>query len=498
MHIEVIHGDLSEVEAEALLLALFADEPPAEEVAALDARLEGALSALLAGGDFHGKKNEVAVFYPQGKIAPRRLILVGLGKRDRCSAEVVRQAAGVAAKKARALGATRLAASPFACGVVAADAAVQATVEGVILGLYRFWELKTEPKPTPDVESLTLIAGQEAHLPMARQWARIGQVMAESTNLARDLVNRPANIATPSHLAEVAAQIAAETGMTVRVLDEAEMEALGMRALLSVAHGSAEPARFIILEHNGGRDDLPTVVLVGKGITFDSGGISLKQSQGMERMKGDMGGAAAVLGATRALALLDVPLHLVCLVPATENMPGGRATKPGDVVKALNGLTIEIINTDAEGRLILADALAYAERFHPDAIFDAATLTGACVVALGHHAAGVMGDEGLIARLRKAGERSGERVWPLPLFEEYGEQIKSDVADVKNVGGRPAGAITAGFFLSKFVPKGVPWVHVDIAGLFLLDRERPYSPKGGTGFGVRLFAEALRRWKGAS
>lgn len=497
MKVEVIHGTLSEVEAGAVLLPLFADEPLAGEAAALDAHLEGALSALLAGGDFHGKKNEVAVFYPQGKIAPRRLILAGLGKREKFSAEVARQAAGVAAKKARALGATTLAAPPFGLEALPPATAAQATTEGVMLALYRFWELKTEPKPTPDVEALTLIVGERTALPAATEGAKIGQVMAESANLARDLVNRPANIATPSHLAEVATQIAAETGMTVRVLDEAEMEALGMRALLSVAHGSAEPARFIILEHNGGRDDLPTVVLVGKGITFDSGGISLKQSQGMERMKGDMGGAAAVLGATRALALLDVPLHLVCLVPATENMPGGRATKPGDVVKALNGLTIEIINTDAEGRLILADALAYAERFHPDAIFDAATLTGACVVALGNHAAGVMGDERLIARLREAGERSGERVWPLPLFEEYGEQIKSDVADVKNVGGRPAGAITAGFFLSKFVPKGVPWVHVDIAGLFLLDRERPYQPKGGTGFGVRLFAEALRRWKEA-
>ncbi len=497
MKVEVIHGTLSEVEAGAVLLPLFADEPLAGEAAALDAHLEGALSALLAGGDFHGKKNEVAVFYPQGKIAPRRLILAGLGKREKFSAEVARQAAGVAAKKARALGATTLAAPPFGLEALPPAAAAQATTEGVIMALYRFWELKTEPKPTPDVEALTLIVGERTALPAATEGAKIGQVMAESANLARDLVNRPANIATPSHLAEVATQIAAETGMTVRVLDEAEMEALGMRALLSVAHGSAEPARFIILEHNGGRDDLPTVVLVGKGITFDSGGISLKPSQGMERMKGDMGGAAAVLGATRALALLDVPLHLVCLVPATENMPGGRATKPGDVVKALNGLTIEIINTDAEGRLILADALAYAERFHPDAIFDAATLTGACVVALGNHAAGVMGDERLIARLRGAGKRSGERVWPLPLFEEYGEQIKSDVADVKNVGGRPAGAITAGFFLSKFVPKGVPWVHVDIAGLFLLDRERPYQPKGGTGFGGRLFAEALRRWEEA-
>ncbi len=283
--------------------------------------------------------------------------------------------------------------------------------------------------------------------------------------------------------------------MTIQVLDEVEMAELKMGALLSVAHGSEEPARFIILEHNAERADLPTIVLVGKGITFDSGGISLKKSEGMERMKGDMGGAAAVMGATRAAALLDLPLHVVCLAPVTENMPDGRATKPGDVVRAMNGLTIEVINTDAEGRLILADALTYAGRFHPDAIFDAATLTGACVVALGHDVAGAMGDEALITRLRAVETVCGERVWPLPLFELYDEQIKSTVADVKNVGGRPAGAITAARFLSKFVPEGVAWVHLDIAGLFLSDKERPYQPKGATGFGVRLLAETLRRWE---
>ncbi len=273
------------------------------------------------------------------------------------------------------------------------------------------------------------------------------------------------------------------------------MEAMGMHLLLSVNQGGNEPAQMIILEHNAGRADLPTIVLVGKGITFDTGGISLKPSQGMEAMKGDMGGAAAVLGALRAVALLDLPLHVVGLAPVTENMPDSLATKPGDVFRSLKGLTVEIISTDAEGRLILADALTYAGEFNPDAIFDIATLTGSRIIALGAHAAAVLGDDALIEHLRQAGEMTGERVWPLPLFEAYGEQLKSDVADMKNIGGRPAGTITAAYFLSKFPPDGVPWVHIDIAGLGLVETATPYAPKGGTGFGVRLFVEALRTWK---
>jgi len=324
--------------------------------------------------------------------------------------------------------------------------------------------------------------------------ARQGQIVAESTLLTRDLVNRPANIATPTAIAEVAQHIAAEAGLRCQVLDKETLTALGMHALLSVNRGGDEPARMVILEHNAGRADLPALVLVGKGITFDTGGISLKPSENMHRMKGDMGGAAAVLGALRAAALLDLPLHVVGLMPLTENMPDAHATKPGDVVHSLKGLTIEILSTDAEGRLILADALTYAQTFAPQAIFDIATLTGGRVVALGDHAAAVMGDEALIARLHTAGEATFERVWPLPLFEEYGEQLKSTVADVANVGGRAASSIIGGYFLSKFVPDGVPWVHIDIAGLDLSEKDLPYTPKGATGFGVRLLVEMLRRW----
>jgi leucyl aminopeptidase len=272
------------------------------------------------------------------------------------------------------------------------------------------------------------------------------------------------------------------------------MASLGMHLLLSVNQGSDEPARLIVLEHNADRHDLPTIALVGKGITFDTGGISLKSSQGMVTMKGDMGGAAAVLGVLQAVAQLDLPLHVVGLAPVTDNMPDARATKPGDVKRSLKGLTVEILNTDAEGRLILADALTYAGEYAPEAIFDIATLTGSRIVALGDHAAAAMGDDRLIEKLRAAGETVRERVWPLPLFKEYGKQLESDVADLKNVGGRSAGSITAGFFLSKFVPEDTPWVHIDIAGLEIKDAADAYVPKGGTGFGVRLLLETLRKW----
>jgi leucyl aminopeptidase len=289
--------------------------------------------------------------------------------------------------------------------------------------------------------------------------------------------------------------VAGEAGLRCDVLEEADMASLGMGALLGVAQGTAEPAKFIILEHaprsaNGA--EIPTYVIVGKGITFDSGGISIKPSDGMEWMKDDMSGAAVTLGTMQAVARLNLPLHVVGLMPATENLPGGRAYKPGDVLTSLAGLTIEVISTDAEGRLVLADALAYAKRYNPRAVVDLATLTGACVIALGHVTSGLMAnDDALAAELEQASRESGERIWRLPLFEEYAEQIKSQVADIRNTGGRPAGAITAGLFLQRFA-EGYPWAHLDIAGTAKVDSAQGYLPKGATGHGVRLLVQWLR------
>ncbi|RLC57953.1 MAG: leucyl aminopeptidase [Chloroflexota bacterium] len=500
MEIRVKAGGIQAEDVPLIVVNLFEGvTEPGGATGAVDKALGGQIRALIAAGDFRGKRNETAVLYPAGAIPAQRVLLVGLGKEEKFDLDGVRQAAGAAAKKARELGVTRFSTIVHGGGRAGLDLedAAQAVVEGTILASYHFRQHKTEPDEDerPDVEMVTLVEFSAEKVPVVERGARAGQSVAEAVSMTRDLVNQPANYATPTALAEVAQKLAVDFGLRCRVLDREQMAELGMGALLGVAQGSEQPPKFIILEHNAGRDDLDTIVLVGKGITFDSGGINIKPGEHMAAMKSDMAGAAAVMGALRAAAALDIPLHVVGLMPATENLPSGRAIKPGDVLKSLSGLTIEVINTDAEGRLILADALAYAQRYQPQAVVDVATLTGACVVALGEITTGLMGtDPDLVARIKAASEKTAEKVWELPLFEEYGEQLKSDVADVKNVGGRPAGAITAAFFLSKFA-KGMPWAHLDIAGKALSDKERnPYTPKGATGVGVRLFVQLLRDW----
>jgi leucyl aminopeptidase len=313
--------------------------------------------------------------------------------------------------------------------------------------------------------------------------------------LARDLANAPGNELTPTVMGETARQIGREFGMQVTVLGPSELREQGFGGILAVAQGSQQEPRFIIIEYGAEYANGPTICLVGKGITFDSGGISIKPAAGMEDMKMDMGGAAAVLGALQAVGELKLPLHVVGLISSAENMPSASAFKPGDIVKTLSGKTIEVVNTDAEGRVVLSDALHYAGRFKPAAVIDLATLTGAIMVALGPHATGMMSnDDDLSARLERAGQASGERVWRLPLWDPYKDMVKSDIADVKNSAGRPGGAITAAAFLSAFVD-GYPWAHLDIAGTAWVDRQtKAYTPKGATGVGVRLLVQALRDW----
>jgi leucyl aminopeptidase len=374
-------------------------------------------------------------------------------------------------------------------------------VEGTILGLYRYQELKNKPPERPDPELFTLVEFDQSKVPAVEEGARAGEVVADAACLARDLVNRPANYATPTDLADLAMDIASQFDtMRCQVLNEQDTSELAMGAFLGVAQGSDEPAAFIIMEHNPGREDLDTVVLLGKGITFDTGGISLKPAENMDRMRGDMAGGAAVLAALYAVGMLALPLHVVGLVPATENMPSARAYKPGDVLAAMNGKTIEIINTDAEGRLILADGLAYASRFEPKAVVDLATLTGACSVALGRGtAAGVFStDDDLLARLQAASQASGERIWHLPLYDDYLDKLESLTADLSNSGGRFGGVGTSAMFLRQFA-EGYPWAHVDIAPMSFEERpgtpkRPPHLQKGGTGFGVRLLVQFLRGW----
>jgi len=496
MNITVEQGAIQEVSSELIVVNLFEGvTTPGGATGAVDRALGGAITELIAAGDFKGKAEETAVFYTRGAIPARRVLLVGLGAQDKFDLDVVRRASASAARAALKLGVTAYHSIVHGGGAggLALGQAAQAVVEGTVLGSYTFTEHKTEKKDlTPPLEGLTLVQFDASALPAVQRGAHVGQVVAEAACFARDLSNKPGNYLTPTLLAETAEQMAQEAGLRFQVLEESDMAELGMGALLGVAQGSQEPAKFIILEHNAERKDLDTYVIVGKGITFDSGGISLKPSEGMGAMKDDMSGAGVTLAVLRAVAALGLPLHVVGLAPATENLPGGRAYKPGDVLESMSGLTIEVISTDAEGRLILADALHYARRYEPKAVVDLATLTGACVVALGHVACGLMSkDEPLTEALRRASAVSGEKVWPLPLYDEYAEQIKSDVADLMNSGGRPAGSITAGLFLSRFA-EGYPWAHLDIAGTAWAEKEQGYTPKGGTGFGVRLLVQWLR------
>ena len=462
-------------------------------VAQLDARLEGRIRDYLESGDFSGALNSTALVRTGGKIQAPRVLLVGLGKPDAFKIDMVRQASATAATAARRLGISSLALLPPA-GALEPVEIGQALTEGALLGLYTLKKYKTvaENDDKDNLRELYLLASGNTQRALENGVKR-GQIIAAAVNMARDLSNSPGNEVNPSYLAKQAQEVAARTALRCHVLDTDGMREHGMGCLLGVAQGSEQPPAFIILEHapKGAREK--PIVLVGKGITFDSGGISIKPAANMEDMKMDMSGGAAVLGTMQALAQLGYPRRVVGLVPASENLPSGNAVKPGDILRAMSGKTVEVINTDAEGRLILADALAYAvQEFKPACIVDLATLTGAVVVALGSQATGMMGtDKTMMDRLRAAGDHSAERVWELPPFEEYSKQIKSDFADIKNVSNsREAGSIIGGAFLKEFVGD-TPWVHLDIAGTAWTRENRAYIPKGATGVGIRLLVTAL-------
>ncbi|HYH81542.1 MAG TPA: leucyl aminopeptidase [Longimicrobium sp.] len=491
MNVTVLRGELASLETPLLAIPVF-DGGADPAVAALDPALGGMIAAVRERGDLCGKEGEFVTLYPAaGAVAATRVLLISLGKPEAVTAERLRRAGGTAARQAAKARAPRVTVL-LPTSSVDTRAAARAVAEGVVLGSYSFSELKSRADDAPEpveLADLELVLAAAADQGAAQDGARVGAVTAAAENFARNLGNLPGNIVTPTRLAEVAGDIAGRFGMKLTVLGPKEMEAEGMGALLAVARGTDEEPRLIVLEHRGGDEGARPLVIVGKGLTFDAGGISIKPAQGMEEMKFDMCGGAAVLGAMHAIGELGVRANVVGIVPSSENMLGASAMKPGDIFRAASGKTIEVVNTDAEGRLILADALHYAKRFDPVAMLDAATLTGACVVALGHQASGIMGnDEALIEEVRAAGERSGERCWPLPMFEEYREHIKSDYADIKNSGGRPAATITAAWFLREFVGD-VPWVHLDVAGTAYGDGKPSYLSKGSTGAPTRLFVE---------
>lgn len=458
-------------------------------LARLDGALGGAVARVMATGDLKGKaKDEVVLYGAAG--GPARVVLLGMGKADGVTGEQLRRLAGRAVRVAEKLGLGAVALHLDGHGQVGGVEVGQASAEGAVLAAWRFTELKRPPEDEVPiaVERLDLFGeGDEVGAAVAA-----GAVIGRAENLARALQARPGNVATPSHLAAEAERVAKEHGLGVTIFDEARMRQEGMHAILAVSRGSDEEARLIVLEHKGGAEGEAPLVLVGKGLTFDAGGISIKPASGMEDMKFDMSGGAAVIAAMQAVAELGVQANVVGIVPSSENLLGGSAMKPGDIIQSLAGKTIEVINTDAEGRLILADALAWGARMKPAAMVDCATLTGAVVISLGRHAAGVMGnDDGLVEEFRAAGQRSGERCWPLPLWDEYKKQLDSDTADLVNVGGREGGAITAACFLSAFVGD-TKWVHLDIAGTAYGDGKISYQRKGGYGFPTRLLVEWVR------
>jgi leucyl aminopeptidase len=485
MEISVRSGDALQESSELTVLLGFDGEA-----------LPDAVAALLEAADFTGKANQTTLVYSRGAVPAKRVLLVGLGVRADVTAESVRLATATAVRQVRTLQVTdALVAFPADLPIDAATAG-QAAAEGLLLGNYRFLRYRTGMPATEtfEVASVTLVvAGDAAALTAG---AETGTIIGNGVLFARDLVNIPGADKTPPMLADQAVALGErESNITVTIFDEVRLEEEGFGGILAVGKGSDSPPRFIIMEYGANFSDVPTICIVGKGLTFDSGGLNIKPAEGMETMKNDMGGSAAVFGIMQAVAGLGLPLHVVGLVPSAENMPSGRSYRPGDIVKTLSGKTIEILNTDAEGRVILSDGLFYAQRYSPDAIIELSTLTGAVIIALGSFATGVMAtDQELADGLLAAGQTSYDRGWQLPLWQEYHDMVKSDIGDLKNLAGRAAGSITAGAFLSAFAGD-CKFAHLDIAGTGWLDAPtKAYQSKGGTGAGVRMVTEFLRNY----
>ncbi len=498
MQIDVQQGNIAEFTADCIVVNLFQGvTEPGGATGAVDAALGGAIRALIAAGDFTGEAETSALLYSQGKLPAPRVLVVGLGPQDDFDVHRARRAAAVAIRALRKVKGVRHVATVVhgaGAGGVDATAAAQAVAEGSLLAAYQVKQYRREPK-TEGPERCTVVEFSAERLAAVEAGVRRGEAVARAVYTARDLVAEPPNMLTPVEMANRARQVAGEVGLKITVLGESAMRELGMNILLAVSQGSANEAQLIVLEHAPeGHEEEPPLVLVGKGITFDTGGISLKRAENMWYMKDDMGGAAAVIGALEAAARLQIPRRVIGVAACVENMPDGKAYRPGDILTGMTGKTTEIISTDAEGRLVLADALAYVARFRPAAVVDLATLTGAIGIALGKLAAGCFAnDEDLQQALLAAAAESGERLWPMPMWDEYKDSIKSDMAEVKNSGGRGSGVSSSAKFLEHFT-EGYPWAHLDIASVVWTDDGKiPEIPAGPTGYGVRLLARWIER-----
>jgi leucyl aminopeptidase len=500
MNINIQLQSITESEVDVLVVNLFEGvKTPGGATGAVDAALGGQITALIETGDLTGSFKELRVLYPFGKIKAKRVLIAGLGEQEEFTLQRARQIAGVVAREVRGYKAVSVGTIVHGAGLGGLDPqeAAQALAEGTLLGLYKVKSMKKHVSPET-LQEVVVFEQDADRFEALREGLERGRVIAEATNFARDLVNEPANLLHPTRLAEFATGIATRHGIGIKVLDEAEMRGLGMNALLAIGQGSDQPSKLIVLSYHGDPDSEETLALVGKGITFDTGGYSLKPAGGMENMKTDMGGAGAVLGAMEAIGQLKPKINILAVIAAAENMVSGNATRPGDVVVTMNGKSIEIVNTDAEGRVVLADALTYAVRNGATKIIDIATLTGAISVALGRHVAGLFSNDGDWAgEVKSALTQSGERAWELPLIEEYKKNYASAIADMKNTGTREGGSIIAALILREFV-ENTPWVHLDIAGAGRdMDGASDLNPKGATGFGVRGFIQlALNGLKG--
>jgi len=479
MDIKLETKPIADVEADALVVVGFEGDDPA---AGGDPGRE-----LYATGEFTGKALESAILHRPSGMKAKRLVLTGGGKREKFDAAVLRRVVGAAVRTLKCKGVRSIAFAPD--DPFRSDDFTAAAVEGALLGNFETNTHKTDPKKDEQqVAWFAVIGGTQSAVDR-------GRILGESQNFCRGLADEPGNIMTPTLLSEKARAMAAEQGLECEILDEARMRELGMGALLGVSQGSDEPPAMIIVRYRpaapASKDHLG---LVGKGVTFDTGGISIKPADGMEKMRYDMAGGASVLGAMRAIAQLKPSIPVTAIVPTVENMPGSRAQRPGDIVKSLSGKTVEVLNTDAEGRLILIDALTYAQRLGCTHLVDTATLTGSIVIALGGIRAGAFtNNEEFLKKLLEAADSEGEKMWQMPLDEEYKEALKSDFADLHNIGGRAGGSITAAIFLRDFVNE-TPWIHLDVAGTAWLDEAKPYLAKGATGIGVRTFVRLAQTW----
>ncbi len=489
MNIRVQQQPLLTLESDLVVLPLTQEEQSSANVQALDVALNGTVQEQITRSGFAGKEGETLLFHTQGRLPSRSLLLLGLGKASNVETETWRRVAGKSCKEARSQGVRHLA--WFFAADRGHDDALAAVVEAILLSSYTFDKYKSEKNGKPAVETLTLAGADLRETPALIRALDIAQKTTPGVFLARDLVNEPASVSTPTYLAGQAAKLSRGNGLKSDIWGLNKIKAAKMTGLLAVARGSVEEPRFIKLVYKPVGKPRKKVALVGKGLTFDSGGLSLKPAKSMETMKLDMSGGATVLGVMQVVAQLKPQVQVTGYVPATENMPSGTAQKPGDIIRYNNGKTVEVLNTDAEGRLILADALIQAAQEKPDVIIDLATLTGACVTALGTQIAGLFSNNQELAdALLRCSQESGEPLWRLPLVKEYKEDIRSSVADIKNIGSGNAGAIAAALFLEEFVG-GLPWAHLDIAGPAFAERDGSYIPKGGTGFGVRTLVRYL-------